>query len=107
VLHNIPKSNDNLIKNNWHLAIFNSRMELMNLFNLEEIFSFDTLSDEDMLYTDLRVEKGNLTAVITYTFTGSGGFPEQGARFQFSRIDNGFYLRKFWHVKYTKNKKME
>ena len=92
VLYNNPNIEEITKLNRWHLSIFNEDVGLISSFDLENKKPFDFVPGDDMIYTDLRVVKGSLIVVITYTQTGSGGFPERGQLFRFSIVANNFKL---------------
>lgn len=94
VLHNSPHTEEDLKWEGWHLSIFDEKLDLLSSYDLEKKSPFSFVEEEDMCYTDLRVVKGNLIAVITYTITGSGGFPEKGQSFEFSIEKNNLKLIK-------------
>lgn len=105
VLYNNPNTDETMKVNGWHLSIFNEDIGLISSFDLENKKLFDSVAGDDMIYTDLRVVKGSLIVVITYTQTGSGGFPERGRLFKFSIVANNFKLVKSLPVKDGSKKK--
>jgi len=100
VLHNSPLiENEPLRLKGWHISIFSDQLDLIQSINLENKSPFRFLTDEDMVYTDLEIENGNILAVITYTFTGSGGAPERGYSFEVSLSGNVAKLVKTTPIK--------
>jgi hypothetical protein len=99
VLHNSPRTDEPLRLKGWHLSVFNDQFDLIQSVDLEKKSPFRFVSDEDMIYTDLEIENGNILAVITYTMTGSGGSPEKGYSFTISVLGNNVKLVKSSPIK--------
>ena len=99
VLHNSLRTDEAMRLKGWHVSVFNEQIDLIHSVNLEKKSPFRFVSDEDMIYTDLEIENGNILAVITYTMTGSGGAPERGYSFEISVIGNKVDLIKSLSIK--------
>ncbi len=87
ILHNNPSTEIPLNFEGWQLTLFDKNFNLLSSYDFEKNNQLSAKLEGDMCYTDLRLVKGRIIVVITYTITGSGGFPEKGELYEF-KINN-------------------
>ncbi len=95
ILHNYRTPDFNQTQNKeWRLSILGNQgsVTTFNLDSLSGNWMWPNRKEYvggDMTYTDLRVVRGVLAAVVTHSVSGTGHFPEQGYSFFFDPAEGG------------------